>query len=335
MSSYRMNIFGFPGNPNAPNNLGLLDQRLAIEWVRENIGAFRGDATRITLFGLSAGAASIDFYSFAYVEDPIVTALVMESGTTGLGAYVRNESAAAWFNVTSALGCGDASSNPDALLACMRTKNTTEITAAIPLSNQGYGSAVFWLTMDEKVVFSGYEAGSAAGSFIKVPLLIGNTDHEAGYMRTMASLYDTYLPDSAWDVLNNFSFACPAANRANFSAATGLPTWRYRYFGEFPDLQLTTVPDSRSYHGSEVSVLFDTLSKGNGLLAPTDAEIAIGKYLRGAWAAFAKDPKKGLLGYGGGWPSYSAGKKTLIRLAFKDAVGVNLADPQLYDSTCQ
>lgn len=48
--NYRVNIFGFPnaaGLDDDKQNLGLLDQRLAVEWVRDNIGAFGGDATRI------------------------------------------------------------------------------------------------------------------------------------------------------------------------------------------------------------------------------------------------------------------------------------------------
>ena len=54
-SSYRVNVFGFPGLPGMAQNVGLLDQRLAIEWVRDNIAAFGGDPTRITIFGQSAG----------------------------------------------------------------------------------------------------------------------------------------------------------------------------------------------------------------------------------------------------------------------------------------
>jgi len=40
-------------------NAGLLDQRLAIEWMNRHIGAFGGDASRITIFGASAGGGSM------------------------------------------------------------------------------------------------------------------------------------------------------------------------------------------------------------------------------------------------------------------------------------
>jgi cholinesterase len=104
--------------------------------------------------------------------------------------------------------------------------------------------------------------------------------------------------------------------------------------GDFPDLELTTFPDSGAYHGSEISVLFDTLGEGNGLPPPTEAEIAIGNYMRGAWAAFAKDPENGLHCYGGGWPQYNTQGKTLIRLAYNDTLGINVVYPTLYDSVC-
>jgi carboxylesterase type B len=52
--SYRLGIFGFPGLPgddSIEQNPGLLDQRAAVEWVRDNIAAFGGDPKRITIFG--------------------------------------------------------------------------------------------------------------------------------------------------------------------------------------------------------------------------------------------------------------------------------------------
>lgn len=59
--SYRLNIFGFPGLPGMEQNVGLLDQRLAIEWVHKNIAAFGGDPSRITIFGQSAGGKMSSF----------------------------------------------------------------------------------------------------------------------------------------------------------------------------------------------------------------------------------------------------------------------------------
>jgi para-nitrobenzyl esterase len=60
--NYRVGALGFFFRPEwSSANAGLLDQQAALEWIRDNIAAFGGDAGNITLWGQSAGAQSITF----------------------------------------------------------------------------------------------------------------------------------------------------------------------------------------------------------------------------------------------------------------------------------
>lgn len=59
--NYRVAGLGFLAldDKEIPGNAGLFDQRLALQWVKDNIHSFGGNPENVTLFGESAGAASI------------------------------------------------------------------------------------------------------------------------------------------------------------------------------------------------------------------------------------------------------------------------------------
>jgi cholinesterase len=324
--SYRLSVLGFPGNPNGTNNLGFLDQRLAVEWVRDNIENFGGDPSRITLFGQSAGAASVDAYSYAWASDPIAAGFIPESGTVFSWGLPNSKAIAAkaWYNVTATLGCGNASSDAATVLSCMQKQNYTAILNAVP-SYSGTSSILgaFGPTVDETVVFSNYSQRTPA----KVPMLVGNNNYEGGLFRTEFALEGLFFPDAFWTDFNLQEFTCPAGIRANASVSAGNPTWRYRYFGVFPDLAISS--EAGTWHAAELPILFDTVPASPG---PTQAEISVANYMRGAWAAFAKDPKNGLSNYG--WPTYNTSRDTLIRLAYDNITGPNIINPYKYDADC-
>ncbi|EKD21085.1 carboxylesterase [Drepanopeziza brunnea f. sp. 'multigermtubi' MB_m1] len=326
--NYRLNIFGFPGALNARNNLGLLDQRIALEWTRDNIRAFGGDPDRITVVGESAGASSVDFYSFAWTRDPIAAGFIAQSGTANVAVSART-STELWYSAVSELNCGNVTSNPDVVLSCMRSRDQTTIlrvVAALP----DFGPAV-----DNITVFADNFARASAGNFIQKPYLIGINDNEVGFFRI---LYEAagYVHSEGWWVLKGQSaFNCGAAQRSKFSAAK-VPTWRYRYFGDFPNLSLS--PASGAWHGSEVPMIFGTDLEIQNYTARTASQSITASYIRSAWSAFVKDPEAGLtkqvyLSYG--WPRYNADTATLVMLAYNDnGTGTSFSLPADYDFLC-
>jgi hypothetical protein len=83
----------------------------------------------------------------------------------------------------------------------------------------------------------------------------------------------------------------------------------------------------------QVTVIWDTIPETPGV-PRTEAEKKIQKYVQGAWVTFAKDPVNGLRSYEGGLPQWDPTKKTLVRLAYNNMTGTNLAFPIEYDAAC-
>jgi carboxylesterase type B len=113
----------------------------------------------------------------------------------------------------------------------------------------------------------------------------------------------------------------------------GLPTWRYRYSGIYPNLS----PYSfiRTYHTSDVPMWLGSINVVPGLKeATTPEQKKQSAYMQGALVAFVTDPKAGLTKYG--WPKYKAEVgKTLVHLDPRDSDElVVFENPAEFDAPC-
>ncbi len=83
--NYRLGAFGFLALEGvAPGNLGIQDQLVALEWVRNNIESFGGDAQNVTLFGQSAGADAIANLIAIPEADHLFARAILQSAPLGL-----------------------------------------------------------------------------------------------------------------------------------------------------------------------------------------------------------------------------------------------------------
>ena len=124
--NYRISYLGFLPVLDGTGNFGLWDQHLAIKWVHENIEAFGGDVSRITVFGESAGSSSVVYQSFFPGNKGLFQRVIAESGgINSPWAFDRNATANNLFQTfASAAGC---KGSRDQILWCLRNKTTDEI----------------------------------------------------------------------------------------------------------------------------------------------------------------------------------------------------------------
>jgi len=129
---YRVGAFGFlylnqhfVNSEEAPGNMGLWDQALALKWLRENARVFGGDPDLITIFGESAGGSSVSLHLISPVTQGLVRRGILQSGTLNAPwSYMTGEKANEVARVlVDDCGCNSTmlQENPARVMACMRS----------------------------------------------------------------------------------------------------------------------------------------------------------------------------------------------------------------------
>ncbi len=181
--NYRLGVIGFMAHPElsresngkGSGNYGLLDQAMALEWVRANVAAFGGDPGNVTINGESAGSMSVSAHMASPLTKHLFHKAIGQSGAyfaSPTGEMVEKPLAEKEKN-----GVAFAESLGAKSLAELRGKPAEELQKAMMARNGGWGWSPgldgYFLTERTAAVY-------ADGRQAKVPLLAGWTSSELG-----------------------------------------------------------------------------------------------------------------------------------------------------------
>jgi carboxylesterase type B len=334
--NYRLGALGFlAGAAGLEGNFGLLDQQLALEWVRDNIAAFGGNPERVTLAGQSAGAMSVALHLLSIPSsEHLFEAAILQSNPFTIPYRQLEEVALSADIYLLSVGCRYSFDQ----LACLRSRSVSELLARqenlllwhVIIDNGLAGIMVWAPVLDGNLVVRQPFEAAKDGQLTK-PVLLGSNAQEATIFfessrapalngngirlllgtffgpgnvgRNMAHYRGDAAGKEASRLMTDYLFTCSIRTVA---AAARADVYLYE-FTKIPSFNIN--PDApacrdESCHNAELAFVFRS-SAPQARLTPAEAELS--EQMVRYWGRFASALHNPNLGNIGAlrWPEFN------------------------------
>lgn len=324
--NHRLNVLGFLDlsafgeKYAASGNVGLLDLVAALQWVKENIAHFGGDAGNVTIFGQSGGGGKVSTLLATPSAKGLFHKAIVQSGSmlrTMEARYSRRIGAA----VVEELGLkpgkiDDITNIPYNQLLAAGEKAVARVKAEA--EKEGISTFIFgWApTVDGKVLPAQPFDPQAPEQSRDVPVIIGTTQHEFcmstyvpafrgiskekaeeqmrakygertnDFLTAFEKAYPDYKPQDLIDT--DFIFRPGAVEQADLKANQGgAPVYMYLFRWESPVMDGIL----RSTHCLEIPFVFNNVVRHASMTGGGAEAIALGETMSDCWISFARTGK--------------------------------------------
>ena len=196
--NYRLGSLGFLtfGNDLVSGNMGLKDQALAIQWVKQNIGQFGGSKNKITIFGESAGGISVHAQVLSPWNYNQLQGAISQSGT--MLTYhnmkvsgMREEQFAVYAAET--FDCSDDNVKLDeATLQCLQDVDVKQLNEKLSRTDKDFANFAEAVPFEWRPVIDNYASNPflplhpmeamMTGTFNRIPFISGTVKNEGALM---------------------------------------------------------------------------------------------------------------------------------------------------------
>ncbi|XP_066284137.1 carboxylesterase 4A-like isoform X1 [Branchiostoma lanceolatum] len=194
--NYRLSVFGFlsTGDRTAPGNYGLMDQQAAIQWVKDNIDNFGGDANRITLFGESAGGASVSMQMLSPQNTGLFQRAICQSGVAMSPGMINPDPLEATRELCEYLNCR--TQDPVDMVTVLRRVSANELAQAAARFTGNFTERIWTPVIDGDFLPDDPVRLLERGSVPDRQLLLGFNEDEGAYLMN-EGLPGYYIRDKA------------------------------------------------------------------------------------------------------------------------------------------